>query len=109
MCKHAQHLGDQVRIFQEVTYPHLTIVLTHALQCNVANRSYFPEIKVTKEIIQAIHSEFHSLITYEEKLVFPEYFSYLIKRIMQNITPTLPIYYSSQKVRNINYIVSWVL
>lgn len=37
MCKHAQHLGDQVKKFQEITYPHLTIVLTHALHCNAAS------------------------------------------------------------------------
>lgn len=71
MCKHAQHLGDQVKKFQEITYPHLTIVLTHALHCNAANRAAIPEKKVAKEVIHAIQTEFHSLITYEQKLVFP--------------------------------------
>lgn len=71
MCKHAQQLGDQVRKFQELTYPHLTIVLSHALQCNVANDAAIPEKKVVKEVIHVIQSEFHSLITYELKLVFP--------------------------------------
>jgi hypothetical protein len=71
MCKHVQHLGEQVRKFQEITYPHLTVVLSHALQCNVASQSAIPEKKVAKDVIQAIQSEFHSLITYEQKLVFP--------------------------------------
>lgn len=89
MCKHAEQLGFLVNKFQYTTYPHLNMVLLHAMQCKAGNTDESPESQVAKEVITSIKSEFVSLITYEQKLVFPAILRLFGKKDKAEHTPDL--------------------
>ena len=71
MCKHADQTKIIIDHLLEEVYPLLGLKIKYALDCNNLQHSIAPEKQVMTELITDLKNEFNSLVTYEQKLVFP--------------------------------------
>ena len=71
MCEHANQTNEFMNHLTLELYPALGQKIHNALNCSFMQGSETPEKQVMADLISDIKNEFHSLITYEKKLVFP--------------------------------------
>lgn len=86
MCKHADHTKEIIDHLLEEVYPLLELKIKYALDCTNLQHSSAPEKQVMTDLITDLKNEFHSLVTYEQKLVFPSVLKvFLAKKENENL------------------------
>lgn len=71
MCKHADHTEEIINHLIKDVYPVLDLRIDDALHCSNLESSKVPEKDLVHNLLFNLKDEFHSLATYEQKLVFP--------------------------------------
>ncbi len=71
MCKHADNTKQIIDHILGEVYPQLTAKIIYAVNCLRSEQSEAPDKYVVMNIIADLRNEFNSLVTYEQKLVFP--------------------------------------
>ena len=71
MCEHAHQAKQMIDYLTASVYPMLGSKITNALHCKHLEHKHIPEKQVMVNLIGDLKNEFSSLITYEQKLVFP--------------------------------------
>jgi len=71
MCKHAENTKQMIDHLLVNVYPQLNIKITDALTCLETAQAFSPDLHVMFNLINEVKNELTSLITYEQKLVFP--------------------------------------
>ncbi len=71
MCNHSDQTKQIIDHLSNEVYKTLEIKIKKALDCKIFAKSTIPEKQIVVDLILQIKDEFHSLITYEQKLVFP--------------------------------------
>jgi len=89
MCKTNDQLKSQLTAFENVIYPELIQVLDIASSCDKPETTTHEGMQVPKEMVASIQAVFHSLVTYEKKLVFPAIAQLFEKASIATHTPNL--------------------
>ncbi len=89
MCKHADETKIMINHLLEEVYPLLALKIKYALECNHLQHSLAPEKQVMNDLMTDIKNEFQSLVTYEQKLVFPSVLKIFLATKEQDIMPNL--------------------
>jgi len=71
MCNHADHTNKIIDHLKIEVYPLLQSAISSSIDCKFLKESSAPEKPIVMELLDQIENEFQSLITYEQKLVFP--------------------------------------
>lgn len=89
MCKHADHTKEIIDHLLKDVYPLLNQEINNAEQCTNLELSKVPEKEMIKDLLINLKNEFHSLATYEEKLVFPSVLKVFSAKKEQTALPNL--------------------
>lgn len=90
MCKHIDQTEEFIRYLLENLYPCLELKLQNAINCTYL-KNYDEENQSTLiELMKDLRNDFSSLVTCEEKLVFPSVMSvFIVKTAKDVLVPNL--------------------
>ncbi|WP_439506275.1 hypothetical protein [Sediminibacterium sp.] len=71
MCKHADQTEELIKHLLENVYPCLELKLQNAINCNFLKEYDEEQQAYLVELMQNLRNDFSSLVTCEQKLVFP--------------------------------------
>ncbi len=89
MCKHADNTKEIIDHLIKDVYPLLNQEIDKAAHCTNLELSNVPEKEMVKDLLIHLKNEFHSLATYEEKLVFPSVLKVFNAKKEQTVLPNL--------------------
>ena len=89
MCKHADHTKEIIDHLLKDVYPLLNQEISSVIQCTNLDLSKVPEKDLVKDLLINLKNEFHSLVTYEAKLVFPSVLKVFNAKKEQTALPNL--------------------
>ncbi|TAH11691.1 MAG: hypothetical protein EAZ12_03580 [Sphingobacteriia bacterium] len=108
MCKHADQTKEVIDHLLNDVYPLLDLKIDHALQCFNLGASITPEKDLINDLLVNLKHEFHSLATYEEKLVFPSVLKVFHAKKAKTSLPNLGdlLQLTNRKENRINHYVA---
>ncbi len=108
MCKHADHTKEIIDHLLKDVYPLLDLRINNALQCFNLGGSIAPEKDLVNDLLVNLKNEFHSLTTYEEKLVFPSVLKVFHAKKAKTTLPNLGdlLQLTNRKENRINHYVA---
>ncbi|MBH2004543.1 MAG: hypothetical protein I8H66_07630 [Sphingobacteriia bacterium] len=89
MCKHADQTKRIIDHLLSEVYPGLMSKIKYALSCVYQESSDAPDKLVMIDLIGDLKNEFSSLITYEQKLVFPSVLKVFLTKKENETLPNL--------------------
>jgi|694.fasta_scaffold03023_10 hypothetical protein len=89
MSKDADHTEVIINHLLTEVYPVLDCKIDNAIQCSKLAHSKVPEKHLVNDLLIKLKNEFHSLITYEQKLVFPSVLKVFHAKKNQIVPPNL--------------------
>ena len=107
MCNHADQTKQIIDHLSNEVYKTLELKIKKALDCKIFARTTIPEKQIVVDLILQIKDEFHSLITYEQKLVFPSVLKvFLAKKVSAELPDLANLFQltNSKEHKLINYV-----
>ncbi len=107
MCNHADQTSQIIEHLSNEVYPMLELKIQKALDCKILAKNTIPEKQIVVDLILQIKDEFHSLVTYEQKLVFPSVLKVFLAKKASAELPDLANLLqltSSKEHKLINYV-----
>lgn len=89
MCKHADHTNEIIDHLNCNVYPLLQSSISNSIFCKFLNESNAKEKAIVLDLLALIQNEFQSLITYEQKLVFPSVLKVFLAKKTNETLPNL--------------------
>ncbi len=89
MCKHADHTNEIIDHLNNDVYHLLQLSINNSISCDFLKESNAPEKPIVIDLLALIKNEFQSLITYEQKLVFPSVLKVFLAKKSSESLPNL--------------------